>query len=222
MSSRMPSAMFRPGSVYPKIEGAVLCQSVIFPGQQHHCVLLPHCIQGLHPNFSSQLLNHCFDGWAPWETLLRLSLPPIQGGSKWVLSFRAVLTPALGKTRRGRPALHCRIAGGRGGKEGRGAAVGLLLSPAASACSARPKGLKACLWGGAGGGGRRSGVPRSIPCLPEPPRTRSRERRGAAVPSAGSCLLCHFPGAIPGNYPYLWQENRLLMHQHSCFDTFDE
>lgn len=107
------------------------------------------------------------------------------------------------KRGRGGSALHCRVAGGRGGKEGRGAAVGLLLSPAASACSARPKGLKACLWGGAGGGGRRSGVPRSIPCLPEPPRTRSRERRGAAVPSAGSCLLCHFPGAIPGNYPYL-------------------
>lgn len=45
---------------------------------------------------------------------------------------------------------------------------------------------------------------------------------GRAVPSDGSWRLCHFPGAIPGNYPYLWQENRLLMHQHSCFDTFDE
>ena len=45
---------------------------------------------------------------------------------------------------------------------------------------------------------------------------------GCAVPSEGSWLLCHFPGAILGNYPYLWQENRLLMHQHSCFDTFDE
>lgn len=45
---------------------------------------------------------------------------------------------------------------------------------------------------------------------------------GRAVPSEGSWLLCHFPGAILGNYPYLWQENRLLMHQHSCFDTFDE
>lgn len=45
---------------------------------------------------------------------------------------------------------------------------------------------------------------------------------GHAGPSEGSRLRCDFPGAIPGNYPYLWQENRLLMHQHSCFDTFDE
>lgn len=181
MSSRMPSVVFRPESVYPKIEGSVLCQSVIFPGQQHHCVLLPHCIQGLCPNFSSELLDHCFDGWAPWEKLLQGCClcwgPSMDQNSAWHLglAFLMVLAPALGAKQGGGLTLSCTNPWGRSGMGSRGAAAFALPSLALCGCAALPDHPQGRLWDGSREGQSRIHVFGNIPCpaepqLPFPPR----------------------------------------------------
>lgn len=150
------------------------------------------------------------------------------------LGFLIVPAPARGKARwRCHPFLHKPL---RKEWDGEQRSSCLCSAPRGAALPDHPEGR---LWDGTGEGEIQTGVFGIIP-WPAEPQPSFPGRCGAsgawqqlhdpaviiaagrAAPAEGSCLLCHSPRAIPGNYPYLWQENRLLMHQHSCFDTFDE
>lgn len=90
----------------------------------------------------------------------------------------------------------------------KGATAFLLLS-------AMSNPLEAHVWDGTGEGERNVPSPleprvASCPFRPVAMLLRQKDREsaainaaGRAVPSDGSWRLCHFPGAIPGNYPYL-------------------